>query len=204
MLRQIQIEFEARKPERFVATLWRGPGINGSFCGLSTDTGGLLKVANSNIFINSNVNDDRIEFPVEEIPQWGLDDESRVVFARVIAENGQSFCLRFIFNLDKARQSRNARLLDKLLRDAKFCAESLPTLAGVIVPRHYGIWAMETGGWAGRVLFSVTQWCGTPWKTLMGTQLDTALNRLLVGRTLEMFHDLGFIHNGDKPEPERS
>ncbi|KAF7305992.1 hypothetical protein HMN09_00753700 [Mycena chlorophos] len=185
MPHQVILEFETRRPEQYTAKLWRIPGTNGPFCALPADVG-VLKILNSSIFINSYEKDNRVVFPVKYIPKWG--------------ENGLRFCLRFIFNSTKAGRSPNLRFLDRLVHEANFYTAHLLNLVGILVPHHFGIFTMETGAWAGRVMFSMTQWCGTPWKTLMGSKLDTAANRLLVGRTLEMFHDLGFLLNSREPE----
>ncbi|KAJ6581463.1 hypothetical protein B0H19DRAFT_1115313 [Mycena capillaripes] len=56
------------------------------------------------------------------------------------------------------------------------------------------MWLMDTGDWAGKVLFSITQWCGVSWNELLYTKMNTTANRILVGRTFEALHDACFGH----------
>ncbi|KAJ7143571.1 hypothetical protein C8R43DRAFT_1199100 [Mycena crocata] len=56
------------------------------------------------------------------------------------------------------------------------------------------MWLIDTGDWAGKVLCSITQWCGKPWLELAKTKMNTQANKILVGRTLELLHDYGVTH----------
>ncbi|KAF7337840.1 hypothetical protein MVEN_02006900 [Mycena venus] len=84
----------------------------------------------------------------------------------------------------------------RLIKDAKFHSTHLADVEGLIVPIHYGMWLMDTGEWAGKVLFSITQWCGMSWNELSYTRMNTEANRILVGRTFEALHDYGVDHGG--------
>ncbi|KAF7305993.1 hypothetical protein HMN09_00753800 [Mycena chlorophos] len=175
---EFKLAFEALEPKQFTARRWHIPDVDGPFRGIHDDVD-ILHVPNKALFLNNYVTNNRVVLPFKELHDWGLEDETRLIYARALAPNGQRFCLRFVFNADKGTST----------------GEGAWALTGILVPRHYGIWMMNTGSWAGVVLFSVTEWCGVPWKTLMGTKLDTPANRLLVARTLETFHDLGFQLN---------
>ncbi|KAJ7100148.1 hypothetical protein B0H15DRAFT_927685 [Mycena belliarum] len=91
--------------------------------------------------------------------------------------------------------SSSFQVCEKLVKDAEFHSNYLCNLEGVYVPLHYGMWIMDTGDWAGKVVFSLTQWCGSSWNELQHTTLNTEANRILVGRSYEALHDFG-IHCG--------
>ncbi|KAJ7627546.1 hypothetical protein DFH06DRAFT_962775, partial [Mycena polygramma] len=135
--------------------------------------------------------------------------------ARANTSTGNSrFCLRLILNAERFINSPNderRRAFDRLVRDAEFHSTHLVTSERYIVPVHYGIWLMDTGDWAGKVFFSITQWCGVSWHNLARTTMDTEANRyeplftvvsspILVARTFEALHDSGFQH-GDITDP---
>ncbi|KAF7292739.1 hypothetical protein MIND_01172200 [Mycena indigotica] len=178
----------------FSARMWRIPGVRGPFSPLPP-AAHTLSIASDSIFINSYSGNNRISIPLADARRWGLREDKRVQFARATAPNGQRFCLRFIFHADTVMQEGdptwNQRFIQALVDDAKFHIKHLQTVAGLLVPQNYGMWVMETGDWAGTVLFSLTQWCGTPWKSLLRTELNTKANNLLIGRVCEMLHDLG-------------
>jgi hypothetical protein len=48
-----------------------------------------------------------------------------------------------------------------------------------MVPVHYGVWLMNTGDWAGKVLFSIAQYCGVAWHGLRFTKFNTEANRFV-------------------------
>jgi hypothetical protein len=94
------------------------------------------------------------------------------------------------------------------VKDAKFHSTYLAYAEGLMVPIHYGMWQMDTGDWASKILFSITQWCGISWNELSHTRMNTEANRyesspslycislihpysILVGRTFEALHDHG-------------
>lgn len=61
---------------------------------------------------------------------------------------------------------------DKMVTDAKFYGENLRAVAGVLVPRHYGVWRAQTR-WGGAVLCSITEWAGTSWTQLVAAGSNT-------------------------------
>ncbi|KAJ7141300.1 hypothetical protein C8R44DRAFT_763158 [Mycena epipterygia] len=67
----------------------------------------------------------------------------------------------------------------RLVRDARFHSTHLLDVEGRVAPQHYGLWMMDTGAWAGKVLFSITQWCGRTWAELSQSNLNTEANRCL-------------------------
>ncbi|KAF7292737.1 hypothetical protein MIND_01172000 [Mycena indigotica] len=152
------------------------------------------------MFINNYAGDRRVSIPLDNARRWGLVEDQRVQIAQATTSDEQRFCLRFIFNAEKVAPkhdpTRNRRFIQALINDTAFHVKHLQTVEGLLVPRNYGMWKMHTGNWAGTVLFSLTQWCGTPWQSLVGTRLDTRANRLLIARTCEALHDLGVKING--------
>ncbi|KAF7323788.1 hypothetical protein MKEN_00599900 [Mycena kentingensis (nom. inval.)] len=183
--------------ESFIARRWKIPQRNsGTFQRLSPET---THIHVRQLFRNSQVNGGmRLRVPVQSARTWGLEDELEIVYARAeTADGAQRFCLRFIFNADYATHDpmlETFRIYSNLLEDAKFHANHLPRAADVLVPRHFGMWFMETEQWAGMVLFSLTQWCGTSFSHLVGTKYDTLATRLAIGRTFEMLHDHGILY----------
>ncbi|KAJ7889924.1 hypothetical protein B0H14DRAFT_3855656 [Mycena olivaceomarginata] len=135
----------------------------------------------------------------DDAKPWGLDDEhfTELIFARA----SNNFCLRLVCNTEQivtsSIESETYQTFARLVEDAKFYADHLEDVEGLFVPVHYGMWTMDTGGWAGKVVFSVTQYCGVSWNDLRQTKYNTKANRLLVGRTFERLHDHGVDH-GDQ------
>ncbi|KAJ7728846.1 hypothetical protein DFH07DRAFT_969747 [Mycena maculata] len=114
-------------------------------------------------------------------------------------DGSTKFCLRFILNAEEVARNRKSSTWHtyvRLLKDARFHSEYLFKAEGVFVPLHYGMWLMDTKDWAGKVLCSITQWCGKSWNELLRTDMNTEANRILVGRTMELLHDYGVIHGG--------
>ncbi|KAJ7244987.1 hypothetical protein B0H12DRAFT_793525 [Mycena haematopus] len=127
---------------------------------------------------------------------WAI--TTRVIFARAQAPTSE-FCLRFILNADKfigRKNSKRSRTLARLMKDARFHSAHLEEIEGLYVPIHYGMWLMDTGDLAGKVLFSIPQWCGISWHELSHTAMRTEANRILVGRTFEALHDSGVDFGG--------
>ncbi|KAJ7780846.1 hypothetical protein DFH07DRAFT_1022969 [Mycena maculata] len=136
----------------------------------------------------------------EQAKYWGLEDGDCALYGQAQSKDGSTkFCLRFILNVEEATRERTSLTFQtyvRLLLDARFHSQHLVRAEGVFVPRHYGMWLMDTGDWAGQVLCSITQWCGKSWNELSRTDMNTEANRILVGRILEMLHDFGVIHGG--------
>ncbi|KAJ7126175.1 hypothetical protein C8R44DRAFT_121306 [Mycena epipterygia] len=169
---------------------------------------------------NSLIMNGADEFPqkvtFKEAKAWGLEEgHSSLIFAKAQSADGSTkFCLRLVLNAQAATRDRASfsyQAYIKLLKDARFHAQHLVQAEGLFVPRHYGMWLVDTGEWAGKVLCSITQWCGRSWRDLSRTKLNTDANRyarcflflatfnlmqyrILVGRTLEFLHDYGVIH----------
>ncbi|KAF7299580.1 hypothetical protein HMN09_00963300 [Mycena chlorophos] len=202
-LRPIEVHFEGIEREPFVAEMCRVPGSDRPF------TTALphppppetlkLSVASDAFFVNNYSDNHRIALPISDARLWGTcsGGELRIFYARATATTTEGetmrFCLRFIFDAENNTRkiSPNYVFLEDLIADAQFHFKHLRAAAGTIVPAHYGPWKMDTGKWAGVVVFSLTQWCGTPWATICNTKYNTLANRLLVGRTFEQLHDLG-------------
>ncbi|KAJ7643783.1 hypothetical protein FB45DRAFT_1052673 [Roridomyces roridus] len=138
----------------------------------------------------------RVEVQLDRAKLWGLEEEPSVIFARASLK----YCIRFIFNIahvTQDKQSGSYKTLERLISDAKF--HSLPefdVLEGNIVPRHYGLYLMDTGDWAGKVLMSITDLCGVSWNDLQYSRMNTEATRERVGRILEMLHNANVNHGG--------
>ncbi|KAF7301172.1 hypothetical protein MIND_00681700 [Mycena indigotica] len=155
----------------------------------------ILRVPAKAFYANGPGDGERKRAFLSNAPIWGLEDMATIYYAKGIAVDGTRFCLRFIFNASQAirdPESNNYQIYSRLLQDAKFSSQDLSSSAGVLTPIHFGLWLMKTEDWAGNVIFSLTQWCGISWKSLMRTKYNTLQNRALVGRTFEAFHDMGF------------
>ncbi|KAF7323772.1 hypothetical protein MKEN_00598300 [Mycena kentingensis (nom. inval.)] len=182
----------------FIAGRWKIPDHTiGPFHLLPAET---TDIYIRQLFRNSRINDGmRLKVAVEYARIWGAEDEPEIIYARAeTADGAHRFCLRFIFNADLATNDKLLETYDmyqRLIADAKFHTRHLMNVAGTLVPRHFGMWFMETADWAGTVLFSLTQWCGVPFSRLLGTPYDTLENRLLIGRTFEMLHDHGILYD---------
>ncbi|KAJ6484353.1 hypothetical protein C8R47DRAFT_1217248 [Mycena vitilis] len=203
MTTSIQIRFEGL-PFPYPAISWNLPR-HPTFEPLPTEAT-LLIVPRSCLFINQHSDRRRQPITLNEAKKWGYDYDTatELLFARANTRTGKSrFCLRLILNAERFINSPNderRRAFDRLVRDAEFHATHLVTSERYIVPVHYGIWLMDTGGWAGKVFFSITQWCGVSWHNLERTAMDNEANRILVARTFETLHDSGFQH-GDITDP---
>ncbi|KAJ7741363.1 hypothetical protein B0H16DRAFT_1890542 [Mycena metata] len=154
------------------------------------------------IFINRYGDRRRIELTLHEARTWGYGpgDETEMIFAqaKTTGTSPSRFCLRMIFDFEKVRRDKTSnsyRACQRLLKDADFHSTHLSAADayGVLVPVHYGMWFMDTGIWAGKVLLSITQWCGISWHELSFTNANTEANRILVGRTVEALHDYGIV-----------
>jgi len=140
------------------------------------------------LFINSPGDKLPEEVTLDDAKNWGLNDgnDTDLIFARAKTTISR-FCLRLVPNADKFirhKGSNRYRAFARLVKDAKFHSTRLTEMEGIMVPIHYGMWLMNTGDWAGKVLFSITQWCGVSWNELSYTGMNTEANRILVGRTL--------------------
>ncbi|KAJ7617500.1 hypothetical protein DFH06DRAFT_1237902 [Mycena polygramma] len=133
---------------------------------------------------------------LEEARTWRYSDNgTEMIYAQALTATSR-LCLRLVFYADKVirdTSSNNFRALNRLVEDAKFHSTHLTRAEGRVVPIHYGLWAIDTGDWAGKILFSLTQWGGIPWTELLYS-INTEENRILIGRTFESLHDYGVVH----------
>ncbi|KAF8997801.1 hypothetical protein BDZ89DRAFT_1171127 [Hymenopellis radicata] len=116
-------------------------------------------------------------FPYPQVLAWGdgLDNESSVFFTGYHGEGNEQrlFCVKVLFNIEKAKPDECCyQAINKMLTDAKFYARHLRDIAGILVPRHYGVWRGPTGKWGGTVLCSVTEWAGIPWDQVANVEGD--------------------------------
>ncbi|KAK7019285.1 hypothetical protein R3P38DRAFT_3199482 [Favolaschia claudopus] len=89
----------------------------------------------------------------DRVKTWGLEEFGLrdVLFVRASSK----YCLRMIFNAERSLHNPDpATAYDRLMKDAMFHSDHLEGVQGLPVPKHYGMWIMNTGGWAGIVLFS--------------------------------------------------
>ncbi|KAF7299636.1 hypothetical protein HMN09_00969000 [Mycena chlorophos] len=205
--KSIEIHFDGIEPpysQHFTAKSWRIPTVDGPFTRLPSEAK-TLRVSRRSVYMNHYSSGERGELSLSEAREWGLSEETRIVYAKAVAVDGRAFCLRFILNAQVATRdssSRTSQFYSNLVQDAKFYTQHLRFAAGLIVPIHFGMWLMDTGEWAGKVLVSITQWCGTSWRSLMDTKYDTLENRLHIGQFFEILHDLGIELNGGMSNKE--
>ncbi|KAF7314509.1 hypothetical protein MKEN_00923900 [Mycena kentingensis (nom. inval.)] len=199
---EIRVAFDDIQPasEPFVAQFWSVPGIPDRFAGFPNNTN-TLRIPQNSLFSNYGAREAaRKVMPLKTAREWGINyPEDRVFYAKAQAEDGSCYCLRFIFNADRVavdpHHPKHENCVN-MVQDARFYVEHGKIGASLFIPMHFGLWLMETDDFAGVVIVSVTQWCGTPFKTIMNTEYDTLANRILVGRTLEIMHDAGLELNG--------
>ncbi|KAJ7143575.1 hypothetical protein C8R43DRAFT_1237901 [Mycena crocata] len=198
MATTIQISFKGLSRE-YTAASWNLPKHHEPFETLPTNT----IVLPDSLLINGGGHRIRQKLTFDQARRWGLNEgDESVVYGQAQSTDGLSrFCLRFIFNAEEIRRDRESLPMPfntylRLLKDAHFHSKHLVKAEGMIVPSHYGMWLMDTGDWAGKVLCSITQWCGKTWLELSRDKMDTLANKILVGRTLEILHDYGVNHGG--------
>ncbi|KAJ7100138.1 hypothetical protein B0H15DRAFT_1018416 [Mycena belliarum] len=189
-------------PHEFLARKWSIPNHTGSFVSLPPDAPYIV-IYEEAIFANQLVSKRRMKLSLEQTRTWGYNgDDDQAIFAQaqtLDADPIKLFCLRMILNAERSTsdaRSSSFQVFEKLVKDAEFHSNHLRNLEGVYVPLHYGMWIMDTGDWAGKVVFSLTQWCGSSWNELQHTTLNTEANRILVGRSYEALHDFGIYCGG--------
>ncbi|KAK7038225.1 hypothetical protein R3P38DRAFT_3182324 [Favolaschia claudopus] len=188
----------------FVAKPWPIPNHSNSFTPPPVDAQALYIAAKRSFALNG-AGDRRVrQIPFKYAKTWGLSDDvyGDVVFARA----SNKYCMRFVFNLEHAFKGRDTdpyKAYVRLVKDAKFHSDHLEGVEELPVPVHYGLWAMNTGDWAGTVLFSLTQYCGISWNELCDTRFNTEANRISVGRAYEKLHDAGIVHGFTTPSSFR-
>ncbi|KAJ7368489.1 hypothetical protein DFH08DRAFT_831539 [Mycena albidolilacea] len=166
---------------------------------MPADATALIVPRTRSLFFNNPFDKRPQEITLDEAKTWGLDDDGMgLIFARAKTTTSR-FCFRLVLNAEKFichKKSKRFRAFARLVKDADFHCTRLDEIEGSIVPIHYGMWLMDTGDWAGKVLFSITQWCGISWNELSHTRMNTEANRILVGRTFEALHDSGVDYGG--------
>ncbi|KAJ7640841.1 hypothetical protein DFH06DRAFT_1477758 [Mycena polygramma] len=202
----IRVKFEGC-PHLYLATSRDLPGHEDAFAPMPEDVASLTVFRKRGLFINRNSSRRPREARWEEAKTWGKDDErdTELFYAQARTSNGSRFCLRLIPNtqlFSRDRSSNRYRVLNRLIKDAEFHSIHLSEHEGDAVPVHYGMWTMDTGDWAGRVVVSITQWCGMSWYELSRTKMNTEANRILIGRTFEALHDSGVAHGSIDDLPE--
>ncbi|KAK7062213.1 hypothetical protein R3P38DRAFT_2834098, partial [Favolaschia claudopus] len=198
----LRIRFEG-SGARYTARAFKLPHQRHDFEPMPLDDS-VLRIPKDSLFFNDRHRHRREKVTLDKASMWGSDSlrvDHGLPFARVITTSQFRYCLRFVFNAEKVvsrKRSKHYEALTRLGKDAELYSTSLHALAqeGRFVPLHYGMWIMNTGAWAGKVIFSITQWCGVSWNELSRTDLDTEANRILVGRTFEDLHDCGVDFGG--------
>ncbi|KAJ7160095.1 hypothetical protein C8R46DRAFT_1194548 [Mycena filopes] len=197
---RLRVRFQGL-PQTYTAIPWSIPGHDGSFQPLPADATALVIPKTRSLFVNRYPDRRSHELSLDEARTWGTadPDDTETIFVWAKSPTSHRFCLRLVLNPRKVVRQRNSpqyQAYKRLLEDAKFHSDCLPEIEGGFVPRHYGMWLMDSGEWAGPILFSLTQWGGISWHDLSYSQFNTEANRILVGLTFEALHDAGVDHGG--------
>ncbi|KAJ7643781.1 hypothetical protein FB45DRAFT_1052671 [Roridomyces roridus] len=189
----VRLRFEGAS-RTFNIHKWSIPGHDLLFEPLPLDTR-LCIPQRKGLYTNRPVDKRSREVDLAEAVSWGLDDEAHVIYACA----SRHYCVRFIFHAERVLRAPGSQSLQayrRLVRDAQFHSTHLQNskIKGFLVPVHYGMWVTNTGDWAGKVIMSVTQYCGMHWNELQYSRMGTQANRELVGRAFEKLHDCGFEH----------
>jgi hypothetical protein len=114
-----------------------------------------------------------------------LGPDRRKLLRAFLCAASKEFCLRLLCNVEQI-VARDIELeayqaLERLVADAKCHSDNLQDVEGLYVPVKRGVWIMDTGGWAGKVLFSIARHCGVPWiwNELAQTKYNTLSNRFV-------------------------
>ncbi|KAJ6543907.1 hypothetical protein B0H19DRAFT_1380288 [Mycena capillaripes] len=180
MATTIQVIFQALGL-KYTCRKWDIPDHNADFEPLAPNATTLLVPRNHLLAINQGPNRLPMKLAYDTARSWGVEeDDPSVLYVQAhIKENTDSLAFQ---------------AYEKLIEDATFHSTNLVSAEGVLVPQHYGLWLLDTGDWGGKVVCSITQWCGRSWYELSRTPLNTEANRILVGRTFEALHDYGIQH----------
>ncbi|KAJ6504662.1 hypothetical protein C8R47DRAFT_1103103 [Mycena vitilis] len=182
------------RPHQYTAVPWTTATHGHPFRPIPDATS--LVVPVNRLFVNGQGGRRPETLTLEEARTWRYsDNDTEMIYAQALAATSR-LCVRLVFYADKVirdTSSNNFRALNRLVEDAKFHSSHLSRAEGRVVPIHYGMWAIDTGDWAGKILFSLTQWGGIPWTELLYS-INTEENRILIGRTFESLHDYGVVH----------
>ncbi|KAJ7355611.1 hypothetical protein DFH08DRAFT_852995 [Mycena albidolilacea] len=198
MTTTIRVHFEG-SPYQYTAKRWNIPNHDHPFKSMPADATALIVPQTRSLFFNDQFDKRPQAITLDAAKTWGADDDDTGLFFARARTTTSGFCLRLVLNADKFIRHKNSKrfqAFSRLVRDAQFHSAHLDEIEGLIVPIHYGMWLMDTGDWAGKVLFSITQWCGISWNELSYTRMNTEANRILVGRTFEALHDSGVDYGG--------
>ncbi|KAF7337883.1 hypothetical protein MVEN_02011400 [Mycena venus] len=204
MTTTIRVRFEGLGRD-FRVKKWQIPNHSNSFHSIPADDAFLFVPAKKSLFVNRPGDRRPQAIGFDDAKSWGLheDEYADLTFARA----SKKFCLRLLLNAERTTQdvhSETYRTYERLVADARFHSDHLADVEGLLAPVHCGMWLMDTGDWAGKVLFSISQYCGISWNELRFTKFNTEANRILVGRTFEALHDFGVDHGGlDSPSEFR-
>ncbi|KAF7298858.1 hypothetical protein MIND_00833600 [Mycena indigotica] len=197
MSHQIRLTFE--DGPSFIANKSAIPHL-GRFASLPSQSREIY-IRHNSLYKNRLGDKRRCQTTLDKVPLWAKDgDEFEPLYAK--ARGGKpdgQFYLRLFPNIDRIQTNKAEEAMDmikRVIRDAEFHSDHLHHMGGKIVPKHYGLWWMDTGHWAGRVLFSIVQWCGISFSEILLRGHATTLNRIAVGRIYELLHDQGIIHSG--------
>ncbi|KAJ7880357.1 hypothetical protein B0H14DRAFT_3434603 [Mycena olivaceomarginata] len=198
MATTIRVHFEG-SPYQYTAKRWNIPNHDHPFQSMPADATALIVPQTRSLFFNDQFDKRPQAITLDAAKNWGVDDDDTGLVFALAKTTTSGFCLRLVLNADKFIRHKNSKRFQafaRLVRDAQFHSAHLDEIEGLIVPIHYGMWLMDTGDWAGKVLFSITQWCGISWNELSYTRMNTEANRILVGRTFEALHDSGVDYGG--------
>ncbi|KAF7298771.1 hypothetical protein MIND_00824700 [Mycena indigotica] len=200
----VQITFEdqlaSTGKSSFQAGRLRLPQHDAQFRPIPTDVEE-LRISRNALYKNRIGDGSRCRIDLEELCEWGREgDEFEPIYVEACATNGMRFYLRLFLNAQNSLHDRSFEtyeMYEKVVRDAKFHSLHLGPVEGHIVPRHHGLWLMDTGLWAGRVIFTILQWCGLPYAEIIREKQDSEMIKVFVGRAYELLHDYGVVHGGD-------
>ncbi|KAJ7160097.1 hypothetical protein C8R46DRAFT_1353879 [Mycena filopes] len=197
---RLRVRFQGL-PHTYTAVPWKIPGHDGTFQPLPADATALIIPQTRSLFINRYPDRRSVELTLDRARTWGTADRdnTETIFVRANSTTSYRFCLRLVLNPRKVvrqRASPQYKAYERLVKDAIFHSDHLSEAEGHFVPRHYGMWLMDTGEWAGQILFSLSQWGGVSWNDLSYSRFNTEANRILVGRMFEALHDYGVDHGG--------
>ncbi|KAF9047051.1 hypothetical protein BDZ89DRAFT_1058108 [Hymenopellis radicata] len=127
--------------------------------------------------------------------KWAQDPARAVICRANSGATNTQFLLKVVPHLENEnRVSLQALAAQQIWREAIFYAKHLGELQGIVVPRHYGIWAAKTR-WGGKIMCAVMEYFdGFPWHCVQRTRWDTLDTQILIGEAVQRLHALGIEH----------
>ncbi len=106
--------------------------------------------------------------------KWAQDPARAVICRANSGATNTQFLFKVVPHMENEnRVSLQALAAQELWQEAIFYAKHLKDLQGVVVPRHYGVWAAKTR-WGGKIMCVIMEYFdGFPWQCVEGTQWDT-------------------------------